>query len=537
MTKATMEQHTITYNTLEFINADFLKSSNPAYFINCNETIRNIINDKHIKSTQYLYATFNKKNNKWTVNDTTPTPSCKAKLFISKIFSEQFILNKTNNNININNDNNDFFDIKNDNLNVNIINYNGHEFVNAEFLKIQNPEYFTNCKTSIRHIIADKKLTDELYIFATFNNKLKKWSFNNDNPSLRAKLFIKKSFSDVNIIIAKKEIFNEQFDEVPPILQLTLDEKFKDDDDNIIDITVRGYRQRDKCFFLVDDISDKFDIINLKDNILANVSSYDINIDYKFFVNNHNNKIFKELYLTYDGIIKLVFISKSKKAHRFRNWVIDNLFTMHLGTKEHKEDLAHKLLGVSTKHIKNTLKLQSGNVSCIYLFTLGLVSDLRSSLNISTDFPNHFIVGKFGRSDDLLRRNGEHENDFGKFNGVNLRLKVYSCIDAKFLSQAENDIKSFVSSHNLKFNFDNRNELIILSPDTLDLLKNEFDKIRKIYAGDFNELIHNIEILTNNNILLQNEIKYVKLLHEKEIEFNKFKVNMYEQILQGKFKL
>lgn len=53
-----------------------------------------------------------------------------------------------------------------------------------------------------------------------------------------------------------------------------------------------------------------------------------------------------------------------------------------------------------------------------------------------------------------------------RMDNVNLRLKIYSYID------------------------ENRNEIIIVPAEKMDTIKNEFDKIRKIYSGEYKDIIN-----------------------------------------------
>jgi hypothetical protein len=438
-------------------------------------------------------------------------------------------------------------------METNILNYNNIDYLSAESLKEMNPTYFLGCNKTIRNIISSKNLTENQYIYATFNKKTNKWTVNNENPSPKAKLFIIKSFADSNIINKQNDnnSSNELTENAPDILELSEQEKFKDNEGNIIEITVRGIRHHEKCFFRVKDVSEGFDIPRLQNTIID--KRYDGFIDaehYKIFTikKNESNvkKIVKELYLTYEGMIRLLYVSKSKKAHEFRKWSTEKLFTIQMGTKEQKEELANKLLGISSKHVKELLKTNSGHVSCVYLYTLGNVSDLRKNFNIPDKYSDSSIVCKFGRTDNLSRRNGEHDNDYGKMLNVNLRLKIYSYIDDKYTPQAENDIKNFVAINDFKFSYQNRDELIILPSDKMDAIKHEFDKIRKVYAGEYKDIINDIE--KHKDIIkllekeihsqqkeitnLQKEIEYIKKINEKDNELKDFKIKVYENLLK-----
>lgn len=51
-------------------------------------------------------------------------------------------------------------------------------------------------------------------------------------------------------------------------------EKFKDDDNNIVEIETRGIREYDKIYFLVKDVSDGFGIDDLRGIIIHKNTTY-----------------------------------------------------------------------------------------------------------------------------------------------------------------------------------------------------------------------------------------------------------------------
>ena len=95
-----------------------------------------------------------------------------------------------------------------------------------------------------------------------------------------------------------------------------------------------------------------------KKNTILNKTSKNIKAD---------TIIKKELYLTYEGILRVLFVSRNNKTKHFINWATKTLFTVQLGTKKQKEDLSNKLLGVSSKYVKEMVKTHSSFISCIYI--------------------------------------------------------------------------------------------------------------------------------------------------------------------------
>jgi len=45
-------------------------------------------------------------------------------------------------------------------------------------------------------------------------------------------------------------------------------------------------------------------------------------------------------YLTFDGLLKIIFASRSGTAYRFQDWVSDIIYAAHLGTSQERVNAA-----------------------------------------------------------------------------------------------------------------------------------------------------------------------------------------------------
>ena len=72
-------------------------------------------------------------------------------------------------------------------------------------------------------------------------------------------------------------------EKAPDIIELDDDEKFHDDEGNVLEIETRGERTYDGIYFRVKDVSSGFGIERLKDTLVNPNSGYTRNIDYKAF--------------------------------------------------------------------------------------------------------------------------------------------------------------------------------------------------------------------------------------------------------------
>ena len=399
------------------------------------------------------------------------------------------------------------------------ITINKKDYYNGEEVRSQDPAYFRGY-VNIRDFIKRKKIDECHYIYSY--TKGGKWILSNAEYA-RAKILFTCEWVENNVPKMKKEDKGEGYDvePCPPLLELNDSEKFRDIDGEPLDIMVVGEREHDKCYFLVKDVSVAFNIKNLYNSLIHPTSDYLNGEHYKYFtivksesLTNLGSK--KEIFLTYEGMIKLLYVSKSGNARHFRKWATENLFTIQMGTKEQKQKLGNKLLGASVSEVKS--------VSCIYLFTLGQVKDVRKTFNISDTIDDSNIVAKYGRTDDLVRRTSEHESDYGKMEGVQLRLKLFCHIDAKHTSDAESDIKTFMTTNGYDYKYENRSELVIIPKDKMLKVDNEYNKIRRCYAGDQMEMTLEKDKLINEldktKILLESKNMEMRLMNEKH-EFEK----------------
>lgn len=187
-------------------------------------------------------------------------------------------------------------------------------YYNAEELKEFDISFFEKTNKTIRKIIKIKNIPEEEYNYFCFNKKDNKWKISNkDKPSPKSKLFITEEWSKLNIPKFNDEITND-YEEAPDILELNDNEKFKDVDNKPLNIEVRGERNVNKCFFKLKDISINFKLDNLNKVILNKNTEYQEDKHYKYFIikNKYKKTSKKEVYLTYLGFLRVLFVSKYK---------------------------------------------------------------------------------------------------------------------------------------------------------------------------------------------------------------------------------
>ena len=82
---------------------------------------------------------------------------------------------------------------------------------------------------------------------------------------------------------------------------------------------------------------------------------YTINIHYTLFLIRIkqyellSDTIKTEQYLTYKGLLRVLFVSRNKNVERFQDWAEDCLFTMQMGKEEEKVKLGTSILNIPEK--------------------------------------------------------------------------------------------------------------------------------------------------------------------------------------------
>ena len=289
----------------------------------------------------------------------------------------------------------------------------------------------------------------------------------------------------------------------PDIICLEDDEKFTDDRGNVLEIETRGARQSDGVYFKVKDVSRGFGVDDLYVTLIKKHTQYAEHVDYIYFIcpvldevgRKRKQRVQKELFLTYEGILRVLFISRSGNTRGFIRWAVDKLFTIQMGTAEQKRHLASKILGVSAKALREVFKQSATSLPCVYMFILGSVKDLRESMQIDPKYTDDMLVAKYGCTGDLERRTAEHIKTYSSIKGVDLTIKHYSYIDPMYTMQAETDIRGFFNGIEARFEYQASNELVALKPALLKTVSDQYRLLSCSYQGHIKQMIGQVEEL------------------------------------------
>jgi hypothetical protein len=397
-----------------------------------------------------------------------------------------------------------------------IVKLNEIEYINFDDFFKKAPIYCKDSRNG-RELIKNKKIKDFIYVRLKEN----KWIITDGKSYKYDKILFKKSFIDTIKEITEPIIIDNKYETVPDIIHLDNNEKFKDNEGNIIEIETLGERKVNNIYFKVKDVMIGFGMDNLITTIIDKNTTYNENIDYKYFylkkeVNKQIKK--KELYLTYRGLLRVLFVSRNGKTDKFIKWATETLFTGQLGEQEDKDNLASDLLGVNAKTIKDVFKTNSSKTPVVYLYLIGnanqLLKNNRSLImqGAASNYNENDILCKYGCTDDLERRCSEHDKKYNKEFNTKIELLCFSIIESKYIFEAESNITQYFKSNLIEYK--NSKELIVINKKDISQIKQHYKMIQNSYIGRYDEMNNKISLLEKEIIELNNKI----LLKDKDIE-------------------
>jgi hypothetical protein len=225
-------------------------------------------------------------------------------------------------------------------------------------------------------------------------------------------------------------------------------------------------------------------------------------------------------------------VSRNKNASLFRKWATHKLFTIQMGKEEEKVKLGTSILNIPEKTYRAVFNKHADKLPSIYLIYLGNVKELRKTFEIDNSFPDDSGIYKYGFTDDLGRRVGEHEDKYGKLENVKIVLTTFHGIDPKYLRDAENDIKEECNAYEINLQTEGYKELIVLNKKQLEHVKKNYGRIGRDYAGhsaelqeqivklknDLKDRDHTIELLKKDNEKLQTRVETNEKYHKLELK-------------------
>ena len=189
----------------------------------------------------------------------------------------------------------------------------------------------------------------------------------------------------------------EAVEKVPDISELDDQEKFRDDEGDIIEIETRGEQTRDGIYFRVKDVSRGFGIENLNCVLTHTEKGYTRHVDYKVFACSEltigqcetasTASAKKYLFLTYTGLIRVLMVTRNNKTVKFQKWAMEILFVAQMGSP------------IERSIVAQAIQHSSFTFSGLYLIKIASVASVRHKISLADTIADDDCGYKFGRAE------------------------------------------------------------------------------------------------------------------------------------------
>ena len=182
----------------------------------------------------------------------------------------------------------------------------------------------------------------------------------------------------------------------------------------------------------------------------------------------------------------------------------------------------------NTMHASVKLQLKC---SCLYLYKLGSVEQVSDKLKIPDSVPRSNNVYKYGRTDDLSRRDGEHKRTFRKFK-IEIELYYAIHVQQSRLVTAEAKLKNYFKLLGMKYG---TQEYVTFDNEQLDKIKKFYDKVYHMYDKVYQKNDEKVTSAVSQYLLAQAKIDLAE--KNKEIEHFEETVESKAEMIKRKKEL
>jgi len=339
-----------------------------------------------------------------------------------------------------------------------------HDYIEALTVKEEYPDLFKGCK-NIDVFLKKHKIPVEQFKYTT-QGRIRK-ILPHDTECRKRFTFIRKDYIQDHLLkTAPRE--SKALPDLPPKIELNSEECFRHEDGRIVDVTIRGNRRPHEIFFNVTDVGKMLEMKNIHANISS--GTFIENQDYVNFrsqAEGHNNKAVR--YLTFSGLLRIIFTRRHPIADRYIRWSVDILFASQFGTQDQRVQVAaHHMIKMEPQIIKQFLATNVDALPVLYFLYLGTVGELKHKIDIPEHFDEKQQVFKYGVSKDFLKRIDDHENTYMKKYKMNLELKHHIVIDERYIFEAETYLKNYFETNGWSLRQGKDfNELAVISASSL----------------------------------------------------------------------
>ena len=414
---------------------------------------------------------------------------------------------------------------------LNSFEFNGHRVYNLVDLIAYDEAYFYGCTKYKKNVLQPHRNynLEGHFFHAKF---LKKSGWIECENELKSKILVKYDWAHSHVpgLIesgagavggeAREFDYGAVGGEAPPLIFLEEHEKFRDEDGNVFEVEVRGVRHVKKIFFSGENLEEMFGMKYLRKCARNDKTVYEENVDYVYFYapekengflsRVHGGKRVRKMFFTYLGLTKVIFRSNSGVAYRFQEWANKVIYTAHVGTSDQRIEQAIEMLGVNAGIVKEVFKTCVAKVPCVYLFHIGKIMDMKKHYPDDLNQYKSGMLFKYGRTENLSRRLGEHIGTFGTLEGSRFKLSYWSPINVNNVVTAESQLSTFFNAK--KIAFLDHVEVVLLKKGDLPPVK---EKYLEIY-NDLGIVCDMVAIVQQNEKLISDSQAQKLLLEEKD---------------------
>ena len=284
-------------------------------------------------------------------------------------------------------------------------------------------------------------------------------------------------------------------------------------ENNPVSILYEDINDKKIYCFKASDVGKVLGILNIRQSI-QNYDEDDERVVRKVY--DPHGTLQDTIFLTSQGVYRLLYNSKKEIAKKFRKWagnILDDIIFNE--SKELKKKLEEK-------EIQHQLQLQDKDLEKKRQVEMTLRNsfDKRILVYLIKIILNDEIIYKFGYTDDIKTRLRTHKNQIGE------DIELVYCIESKDNKMLERLLKDYLEQYKFRIKriINNKQLTELLKVNDIEMIKNKLIELNKEVEDDKLLIIN----LKNKIINLENEIIELKKESLKDEYINELK-NKIEQ--------
>ncbi|KAJ3185082.1 hypothetical protein HDU87_002648 [Geranomyces variabilis] len=303
---------------------------------------------------------------------------------------------------------------------------------------------------------------------------------------------------------------DESLAPAPDLVSLTDAQKWSDEDGKPVELETRGELTKTGLLFRAADVAKKL-LGTTPRNLRKTIYDGDAFVPDEDFIRVRQDNV-TTIYVTFSGVVRLLYRSRRALARRFTDWATEKLFVLKAGDDNDRAGLAGDILGVPLQTALTILNKCPLPCAQVYLLTLGTVGKLRETMTIANaNAADDHIVVKIGATTrGAATRISEHRLGLGRIKNVDLRFVKAIWTDPLLLFTCEAEVKQYFQSHadwifrhsgwetwrdGKRRPASERSEIFVIPAKELDTVQKLYDAWQAKFGGGYADLLKTNEAL------------------------------------------